>query len=42
VIYRQNPQKFERVLAEVECQVREGKILHNPGGYFTDTWQRFK
>jgi len=42
LLYRQNPQKFERVLADVECQVREGKKLRNPGGYFTDTWQRFK
>jgi hypothetical protein len=40
-LLRQNRRKFERVLAEVDCQVREGKQLDNPGGYFMDTWKRF-
>jgi len=41
-LIRQNPGKFERVLADGESQVREGKKLQNPGGYFIDTWKRFK
>jgi hypothetical protein len=40
-LIRQDPGKFNRALADLECQRREGKQWANPGGYFMDTWMRF-
>lgn len=38
---RENKSKFERVLAAVRSDVKEGMITSNTGGHFWDTWRRF-
>ena len=38
---KDNPEKMERVLADLKVQQREGKHVRNPGAYSEDLWKRF-
>lgn len=38
---RSNPEKSERVIAEVESALKESRIETTPAQYAEDTWQRF-
>ena len=40
-VARQNPSKFERVMADLESAIREGEDIQNPGGYFRKLWGLF-
>jgi len=39
--YRQDPELMRRVLAEVLCAVKEGRIGETPGQMAVDTWKRW-
>jgi hypothetical protein len=41
-LMRQKPGKFERVLADTENAVKEGRVRKTPGAYFMDTWKWFR
>jgi hypothetical protein len=41
LLYKQNGDKFERVLAETILALKEGRVQKTPGAFFNDTWKRF-
>ena len=41
LLCRQNPGKFQRILADIEQMDREGRLPDNPGAYFVTLWKEF-
>lgn len=39
--FRQNPDLVQRVMAEIRCMIREGKIKKHPGAAAVDLWNRW-
>jgi hypothetical protein len=40
-LIREDPERAEKVLADLENALKEGRTVRNRFGYFIDTWKRF-